>query len=330
MSDDDATLTAGILVQTDMRGIHTHGTVSLRRYIQVMRDGGIDPEAIPEIEEQGRAWARLNAHQAVGMVASHSGMTVAIEKAKQSGIGFTTVRRSNHCGAASAYSILALEHDMVGIAMSNTDVVMGIPGGRGAHIGNNPFSYAVPSRDHDPMVLDIAMSTVAGGKVASAKHRGSPVPDGWLTDGSGLPTTDPNVFTTVGALTPMAGHKGYGLALWVECLAGVLSGAEITSDIRSWAKESEEPCDEGHCFIAVHVAAMMELNEFYDRIDRLISRMKTAPKAEGADRTYVPGEIEYESERLARREGVALTKLAIDNLTGLADDVGLQDSLPFE
>lgn len=326
----DAKLTADVLIRTDMRGIYTHGTVALRRYVQLMRDGGIDAGAVPAITDQGPAWARIDARRAVGMVASHYGMSVAIGKAANCGIGMATVRRSNHFGAASAYTLMALERTMIGIAMSNTDVVMNIPGGRGAAIGNNPLSYAVPARSQPPIVLDIAMSTVAGGKVASYRDRGEPIPEGWLTDGEGRPTTDPGVFTVTGALTPFSAHKGYGLALLVESLAGVLAGAAFTTDILSWAKVSDDTCDEGHSFMAIDVGAMMPLDSYYERIDELIRRMREAPTAPGVDRTLVPGEMEYDCEAVSRREGVPLTRMAAENLAGLAEDTGLVERLPFE
>ncbi len=333
LSRADAGLTADVLIRTDMRGIFTHGTVALRRYVQLMRDGGIDVSAVPGITAEGPAWARIDARQAVGMVASHYGMKVAMDKAATCGIGMATVRRSNHFGAASAYTVMAVENadrPLIGVAMSNTDVVMNIPGGRGAAIGNNPFSYAVPARSQPAIVLDIAMSTVAGGKVASYQARGEPLPEGWLTDAEGLPTTDPGVFTVTGALTPFSAHKGYGLALLVESLSGVLAGAGVTTDILSWSKVSDDPCDEGHTFMAIDVGAMMPLDEYYDRIDELIRRMREAPKAAGVERTYVPGEMENDSEAVSRREGVPLTRMAAENLAGLADDTGLADRLPFD
>ncbi|MBM3262592.1 MAG: Ldh family oxidoreductase [candidate division Zixibacteria bacterium] len=321
MAVEHARITTECLVRTDMRGIYTHGTVSLRRYVQLMRDGGIDPRAVPEITNEGPAWAMIDAHQAVGMVAGHVGMTTAMKKA--AGCGY-----SNHFGAASAYTLMVLDQGMIGMAMSNTDVVMSIPNGRGAQIGNNPLSYAVPARTQPPLVLDIAMSTVAGGKVVSMKNQGKPIPEGWLTDKDGLPTTDPGVFTVHGALTPLGGHKGYGLALMVESLAGVLAGAGITTDMPTWAKESRKACNEGHTFIAVDIAAMMPKNEFYTRMDELIRRMRTAPKAKNATRTYIPGEMEYESEAVARTHGVALTDTAVANLRGLAEDTGLGGRCP--
>ena len=264
----------------------------------------------------------MDAHQAVGMVAGHAGMQSAIRKAQVAGVGMTTVRSSNHFGAASAYTLMALDHDMAGIAMSNTDVVMNIPGGRGAVIGNNPLSYAIPAGKHPALVLDIAMSTVAGGKVHAAKVQGKPIPEGWLTDRDGLPTTDPNVFNVDGALTPFAAHKGYGLAMLVESFAGVLSGAALTSDILAWGKESAQACNEGHAFIAVDVKAMLPDGQFQTQTDELISRMKNAPNAQGSERTYVPGEMEWESEQAAREQGVPLTQMAVDSLKGLAEDVG--------
>ena len=314
LSDRDARLTADVLVRTDMRGIFTHGTVALRRYVQLMRNGGIDVGAVPETTAEGPAWARIDARRAVGMVASHSGMTVAMDKAAHCGIGMATVRRSNHFGAASAYTVMAVEkadRPMIGVAMSNTDVVMNIPGGRGAAIGNNPLSYAVPARSQPPIVLDIAMSTVAGGKVASYQDRGEPLPEGWLTDAEGLPTTDPGVFTVTGALTPFSAHKGYGLALLVESLAGVLAGAGVTTDILSWAKVSDDTCDEGHTVHGHrrgrHDAAGRLLRS-HRRIDPPHAGKRRRPPAWSAPMSRAKWNTTARS--FQKREGVPLTRMA--------------------
>ena len=322
MSEANARITAEALARTDMRGIYTHGTVSLRRYVKQIHDGGVNPLAVPEFITEGLAWAQFDAHESIGMVSSHTAMQAAIDKAKTTGMGFASVCHSNHFGAASAYSLMAAEQSMIGVAMSNTDVIMSIPGGRGPVLGNNPLSYAVPARNHAPMVLDVAMSTVAGGKVVLAQHRGKPVPMGWITDKDGTPTTDPGVYLEGGALTPIGNYKGYGLALFVETLSSVLSGAAITTDALCWARESDKPCDEGHSFIVINMGAMMPIDRFYDRIDELISRMKNAPKAKGSDRTYVPGEMEDDTEQIAREYGAPLTQLTVDNLIGLSEDVG--------
>ena len=329
LSEADARLTAELQVGADMRGIYTHGTIGMRRFVQLMRDGGIDPRAVPETTAEGPAWAQLDAHQAIGMVGAHAGMTAAIDKARNTGIGTAGVRNSNHFGAACMYALMAMDQGMIGVATSNVDPVMSIPGGRGPVIGNNPLSYAVPTRTQPPIVLDIAMSTVAGGKVHSAHSLGKPIPEGWLTDAEGMPTTDPSGLNRGSALTPLGGHKGYGLALLVESLASVLAGASITSDILSWSTESSRPCGEGHWFMAIDVGAMMPADEFLDRSDELVRRMRSVPRASGAERTLVPGEIEQESEAVCRELGVALTQQTVDNHTALADDLGLRDLLPW-
>ena len=225
---------------------------------------------------------------------------------------------------------MALDRMMIGIAMSNTDVVMNIPGGRGAAIGNNPMSYGRPDPGPASNRPGHRHEYGGGSKVASYSDRGTPLPEGWLTDKDGLPTTDPTVFTVTGALTPFSAHKGYGLALLVESLAGVLAGAAVTTDILSWAKVSADTCDEGHSFMAIDVGAMMPLDSYHERIDELVRRMREAPKATGVERTYVPGEMEYDCEALSRSEGVPLTRMAAENLAGLAEDLGLADRLPFD
>lgn len=329
LSEDDARLTSRLQVQAEMRGIYTHGLAGFRKFAQMMRDGGIDPRGVPEITAEGPAWAQLDAHAAVGMIGAHAGMSAAIGKAKQMGIGTAGVRNSTHFGAACVYAMMAMDEGMIGIAASNVNPVMTIPGARGAVLGNNPLAYAIPAKTQPSMVLDIAMSTVAGGKVFSAKVLGQSIPDTWLTDIDGLPTTDPSGFTLGSALTPFAGHKGYGIGLLIESLAGVLTGAGLTSDMIDWSQETDKPADQGHWFMAVNVEAMMPADAYYERVDKLIDRMRTAPKAKGVERTFVPGEMELEHEALCREHGIALTQATIDNLTGLAVDVGIEDALPW-
>src|SRR3990172_9982366 len=177
LNQKDAETSAEVLVTTDTWGIHSHGTNHLRNYINKIRAGGIDPQARPEVIAEGPAWAHLDAHSAMGMVTSTMAMDLAITKAKATTISYVGVRGGTHFGAAGYYSNLAVKHEMIGLAMSNADPNMTVPGGRGVIVGNNPFSYAVPAGKEWPIFLDIAMSAVAAGKVSRAKALGKKIPD---------------------------------------------------------------------------------------------------------------------------------------------------------
>jgi ureidoglycolate dehydrogenase (NAD+) len=326
MREEDAHITAEVLVTTDTWGTFTHGTKHLGGYLRRIRAGGTDPQAMPEVTGEGPSWIKVDGHAAMAMVSAHRGMELAIEKARHRGVGYAGVRNSTHFGAAGYYASMALEHDMIGIAMSNVDANTTVPGARGNVIGNNPLAYAVPAGGEFPILLDIALSTVAAGKIYAAQDLGTPIPNTWLVDADGLPTTDISHYPRVGSLLPMAGHKGYGLALLVEVLAAVLTGASMTTQVGLWGVEWDVPTDEGHAFIAIHVGAMMPIDVFKARVDWLIQEIHNAPKAKGADRVYLPGEMEWERRQEALKNGIPLPDDVVASLTKMADDVGLDPS----
>jgi LDH2 family malate/lactate/ureidoglycolate dehydrogenase len=170
---------------------------------------------------------------------------------------------------------------------------------------------------------------VAATKIFSAKALGKSIPDNWLVDEDGLPTTDPTQYPEKGAQLPMAGHKGYGLAVWVEILTAVLTGAAMLGQVKSWVLDLPEPTNEGHAFIALDVAQMMPLDEFKGRMDWMIREIKSAPLAKGAERIYLPGEIELERRDAALVDGIPLPPDVVASLCGLAEDVGLDASILF-
>jgi LDH2 family malate/lactate/ureidoglycolate dehydrogenase len=195
---------------------------------------------------------------------------------------------------------------------------MAAPGSKGRVIGNNPFAYAAPAGREHPVMLDIAMSAAAGAKVEFAKWQGIPVPEGWMVDEEGLPTTDSSKFPDKMSLLPMAGHKGYGLALMVEILSAVLPGAGITSEVISRGAGVPDRRNSGHSFMAINIGAMMPIQEFKDRMDRMIQRIKRSPKAKGAERIYLPGEMEWEKREAALRTGIPLPEATLAALSKAA------------
>jgi ureidoglycolate dehydrogenase (NAD+) len=323
MKETDAHITAEVLVTTDTWGTFTHGTKHLGSYLRRVRAGGTDPVAVPQVIAEGPSWAMVDGHSAMAMVSAYTGMELAIVKAQQSGVGYVGVKHSTHFGAAGFYASMALQYDMLGLAMSNVDANMTVPGARGNVIGNNPLAYAVPAGTEFPIMLDMALSTVAAGKIYAAQDLGTSIPNTWLVDGDGLPTTDIGGYPRVGSLLPMAGHKGYGLALLVEVLAAVLTGAAMTSQVRLWGSEWDVPTDEGHAFIAIDVGAIMPLEVFQERIDWLVREIHSAPRAKGASRIYLPGEMEWEKRTVALEQGIDLPDDVRASLIKMAHEVGL-------
>ena len=323
LNEEDARLTAEVLVTTDTLGTFTHGTRQLRGLLKNIRTGRLSATAHEEITAEGPAWAIVDAHYAMPPAVSYRSMELAMRKAKACGIGYVGVRHSSHYGAAGFYANLAAQHDMFGLSMCNVDPCMTVPGSKGKVLGTNPIAYAAPAGEEKSVYLDIATSAVAATKIFSAKALGKPIPDNWLVDEAGMPTTDPSQYPLKGAQLPMAGHKGYGLAVMVEILTAVLTGAAVMSGVSSWVLDSPNPTNEGHAFIAIDIAQMMPLGEFKGRMDGMIREIKAAPLARGAERIYLPGEIELEKRDVVLVEGIMLPPDVVASLRGLAEDVGL-------
>lgn len=296
MSAADAKITAEVLCETDLFGTNSHGTKNLFGYVKKQRAGGMDFKAQPEIVKQGPSYALMDAHSCMGMVAGYRAMKLAITKAEKTGVALVAVKNSTHFGAAGYYANLAAKAGMVGISFSNVDPNMTVPGARGMILGNNPFSYASPTGDGKSIFLDIAMSNVASLKVIQAKKDGQKVPDTWIVDKDGLPTTDPSHYPDEGAMQPMAAHKGYGLAVMVELLTGALTGGGIGSagEIKSWCFSPETPNNVCHTFIAIDVEKFCGKEVYQSRSETLVNALHETPKAKGKDRVYLPGEIEWE------------------------------------
>ncbi len=323
LGEEDARLTAEVLVSTDMLGTFTHGTRQLRGLLKNLRAGRLSASAREEVVAEGPAWAIVDAHYAMPPAVSYRAMALAIGKAKTAGIAYVGVRHSSHFGAAGFYANLAAQHDMFGLSMCNVDPCMTAPGARGRVLGTNPIAFAAPAGAEKPVFLDIATSAVAATKIYAAKSLGAPIPDNWLVDEDGLPTSDYTHFPEKAVQVPMAGHKGYGLAVMVEILTAVLTGAAIMSQVNSWVSDSPEPTDEGHAFIALDIGQIMPLAEFKGRMDGMIREIKAAPLAKGAHRIYLPGEIEWERREAALAGGILLPPDVVASLSGLAEDLAL-------
>jgi len=238
VAQDDARITADVLVAADLRGIASHGVARLRRYVKGLRDGVMIPRPDIQTIVETPATAALDAGGGLGQPASHRAMSLAIDKAHNVGVGITTLKNSNHYGIAGYYAMMALEADMIGFSMTNTAVLVVPTFGRDALLGTNPIAMAIPAGEELPYVLDMATSVVPRGKLEVYDRLEKDLPMGWATDESGIATQNPGqvlrnfMSHAGGGLLPLGGegelyggHKGYGLSLMVELLCGVLSGA---------------------------------------------------------------------------------------------------------
>jgi ureidoglycolate dehydrogenase (NAD+) len=323
MSAIDANIGADVLVTTDAWGVFTHGTKNLRGYLGRLKAGGLRPAGRPRVVAEGPAWAIVDGDAALGMVTSVHAMQNAIAKAKIAGMAYVGVRNSSHYGAAGYYAWLAAREGLIGLSMANDTPSVAAPGSRGAITGSNPFSYAVPAGRHRSISLDMSIATVAGGKVYAARTRGESIPGNWLIGADGKPTNDPRGFPEVGALQPAAGHKGYGIALMIEALAGLLSGAGVTNQIGSWMfAQASKPTNHGAAFIAIDVKAMQPMADFVRRTEALVDEIHQAPRAEGVERLFLPGEMEWERYDRAQVEGIPLPSDVVDSLREAAKITG--------
>lgn len=334
---DDAAVTAENLVLADLRGISSHGVARLRRYVNGLRDGMMMARPNIDVVYETTTTALIDGGGGLGQPVSVRAMRLAIQKARDVGAGFVAVRNSNHYGIAGYYALMALKEDMIGISMTNAAVLVVPTFGRDAMLGTNPISVAAPAGEERAFVLDMATSTVPRGKLEVYNRQEKPVPAGWATDERGLPTDDAgrvlrNLLARAGGgLLPLGGagellggHKGYGLALLVDLLCGVLPGAGYANTIYPKTSTGKPlPANVGHFFGALRVDAFRPIDEFKATMDDIIRRLKETPKAEGHDRIYIHGEKEFEVEEDRKVHGVVLHPKVVSDLKAMAEEVGV-------
>jgi ureidoglycolate dehydrogenase (NAD+) len=325
LGDADARTAADVLVTTDTFGVYTHGVKCLAGYVKRLQGGGLRAKAEPRIDREGPGWAVVDGESALAMVTSCFAMNTAIKKAQTAGIAYVGVRNSCHFGAAGYYVNLAAKAGMIGLAMANDCPCMVAPGSRKPVLGTNPFAYAVPLGDGTSIFLDIASAAVASGKVWAAKNAGQKIPNTWLVDEKGLPTTDPSVFPDKGSMMPFGGHKGYGIAVMIEVLSAMISGAGSRWDILSWMlHDVSKPTLHGAAFLAINVGAMVPMGEFEERVGKMAAEIRATPKAEGSPGVFLPGEIEWQKRREALAHGIALPEEVRESVRGVVKELNIE------
>jgi LDH2 family malate/lactate/ureidoglycolate dehydrogenase len=316
-----ATAVAGSLVEADLRGTHSHGVIRLPFLVQRLLDGGANRTPRLAVVRDSPATALVDGDRALGAVAARYAMEQAMAKAANCGIGMVGVRNSDFIGTCAHYAMMALPRDMIGIAWTNGFPGMTAWGGRTNAIGNNPIAFAAPSLEHGDVVLDMALSVAAGGRIRVAAKNGERIPDNWLLDRDGNATDDPAALGAGGALLPL-GYKGFGLAMFGEILCGALVGARMLGEIPAWHEATDRAVENGHVHIAIDIASFGEPAAVRQRIDALIRQLKATPLMAGTDEILFPGERASRTAERHRREGIPIRARGAGDRLALARRLG--------
>ncbi|HET7093900.1 MAG TPA: Ldh family oxidoreductase [Thermomicrobiales bacterium] len=327
-SNDDARRAVEILVTADERGVESHGLARLPYYAGRIRAGLIDLDAALTVEREGPATLAFAAHNGLGLVLAPQAMERTIAKASEIGLCMTTVGGANHFGIAGAYAAMAARAGLGGMAMTNATPLVVPTFGARAMVGTNPLAFAVPTgpAGTPPLVIDMATSTVAWGKIEIARRAGAAVPLGWALDEAGAPTADPfaaHWLTPLGGDRETCGHKGYSLAVLVDTLCGPLAGAAWGVGIGG-IRGDARPANLGHWFLAWRIDAFRDPDAFYADVNALLAELRASPTAPGAPcAVLAPGDPEIAAERDSRAHGVSLAAPVVAELRALADSLDL-------
>jgi LDH2 family malate/lactate/ureidoglycolate dehydrogenase len=317
----DAHLVSDSLVTADLWGHPSHGMLRLPWYVARLRTGVMEAVTDPEVVVDAGAIAVLDGQDGVGQVVTDRACQEAVARADLHGVGVVAVRNSNHFGTAAYWTRRMTQAGCVGILTTNGSPAMAPWGGTEKTVGANPWSIATPGGSHPPVVLDIANTGVARGKIYAAAQRGESIPDTWALDENGVPTTDPSA-AIHGLLAPMGAHKGYGISFMMDVLSGVLTGSGYATDVAGpYVPDRRSRC--GHLVLALRVDALMPAVEFQSRIDDLIARTKAVPRASGVAEIFYPGEIEAAAEATSRPKGVSLPARTVAELRTLGVSCGI-------
>lgn len=301
------------LVNADLRGVHSHGVMLVPIYVERIQRGLVGHHEVGEVVIDKDVVVVLDGHHGMGQLIGQQAMHLAIEKAKNYGIGAVGVYHSHHFGAAAFYALMAVKAECIGIATSNSTPLMPAPGGAQAVVGTTPIAIAVPAGYEQPLVLDMALSQVAQGKIRYAARAHQPIPPNWATDDRGVPTTDPET-ALKGFLLPVGGPKGFGLALMVDVLSGILLGGAWGPRVRSIYRDLENSNDCGHFFIAIHIPHFGTANTFAREVETMIQTIQESRRAPGTERLFVPGEIEWNNAACYSRDGIPIEPQVLADL----------------
>ncbi|MFP4661734.1 MAG: Ldh family oxidoreductase [Halanaerobiales bacterium] len=317
----DAGIVSESLIDANLRGVDTHGITRLPIYTKRLKEGVVNKNPRMKLEQSMDTVAILDGDNGQGQVVGMRAVEEASRMADEKGTGFVGVKHSNHFGTAAFFGMKIMEEDQIGLVFSNAPSTMVPFGGSKPFFGTNPLAVTIPTGEELPIVIDMATSVVAQGKIILADKEGKGIPEGWAVDKDGNPTTDTKAALD-GAVLPLGGPKGSALALLVDILSGVLTGAFWGPHLNNMWTDFENPQNVGHFIGAINIAGLLPLEMFKERVDQIIREIKNVPPAPGYDEVYLPGEIEYKimEDRLER--GIPIGEGVYSELVNLGEKYG--------
>jgi L-2-hydroxycarboxylate dehydrogenase (NAD+) len=329
-SDEHAILATRVLIDADMRGVDSHGVARLSGYVRLWEAKRINATPNIKVVYETPSTATIDGDKGLGLVVAPFAMKVAIEKAKNAGTGWVSVKNSNHFGIAGYHAMMALDHDMIGWAMTNGSALVAPTFGNERLLGTNPIAIAIPAHDEPPFVADFATTTASNGKLEILQRKNLDAPLGWVQDKDGNPTTNANALKEGGAMLPLGGdrehgsHKGYALGSIVDIFSAVLSGASYgpwAPPFPAYVPIPENMPGEGlgHFLGAMRVDAFRPAQEFKDHMDNWIRRFRSSKPVAGEQKVLVPGDPEREMQAIRRKEGIPLLEPVVNDLKAVGE-----------
>jgi L-2-hydroxycarboxylate dehydrogenase (NAD+) len=333
--EDHATLATKVLLDADLRGIDSHGIARLSGYLRLWEAKRINANPNITVVHETPSTAVVNGDSGLGLVIAPKAMEIAIEKAKKVGTGWVAVKNSNHFGIAGHHAMMALEHDMIGIAMTNASPLVAPTFSVERLLGTNPIAVAIPAGSEPPFVADFATTTAANGKLEILQRKNADAPLGWIQKKNGDPSTNAHELKDGGALIPLGSdrehgsHKGFCLGAWVDIFSAVLSGANYGPWVPPFVSFLSPPSDPvgdgiGHFVGAMRVDAFRPASEFKSHMDKWIGRFRTAKTIDGEERVIIPGDPEREISEQRLKTGIPLNEKVVDDLKNLAQKLNLE------
>jgi len=321
----DAELLADSLVSADLEGVASHGVMLVPMYVQRVQSGSVSLTAEPSVIEDFGGLVGMSAGNGFGQISSQVAVDLAIARAREHGVSVVTVKEAFHFGAAGYWARQFSDVGMVGFAFSNTRPLMPAPGGAERLVGNNPLAIAFPADAGRPVVVDMAMSASAMGKIRLAQGRGEPIPEGWATDADGSPTTSASE-AIGGMLQPAAGPKGFGLAVAIELLTGALSGGGVGGAVKPLYGELNKPYNCSHTFIAIDAGRTAGGTGIAGTVNAFSDGIRQSRRAPGVDTVYAPGDLER-ARRRSNGGRCTLSQEVAGQLNELGRAAGMADDL---
>lgn len=329
-SDEHAALATKALLSADLRGVDSHGIARLSGYVRLWEANRVNAQPDIRVIHETPSTAVVDGDSGLGLVIAPYAMQIAIEKAKQAGTGWVSVQNSNHFGIAAFHAMMALEHEMIGIAMTNASPLVAPTFSIDRMLGTNPICVAAPAGGEPPFVADLATTTAANGKLEILQRKSLPTPSGWVQDKEGYPSHDPHELKKGGALLPLGGdrehgsHKGYALGAIVDIFSALLSGANYAPWVPPFPAYVPMPAQQpgkgiGHFFGAMRIDAFRPADEFKQHMDHWIRGFRSAKTIPGEEKVLVPGDPEREFEAERKEKGIDLLEPVVKDLVQLAD-----------